>query len=227
MVERWRTLDGIHDMGGMHGWGDLAPPLPEPVFAEHWEGRAFALSLLSMRLSGRNLDAFRHALERLQPIDYLVDGYYGRWLHAAELLLTDSNIIAKDAVDARIRANAGEKIEEPPVPEPTKPDYQPTGPGSLRSIDDPPKFSVGERVMTKDLQTAGHTKLARYLRRRPCLIQSIRPAALLPDTHAHFLGENAQHVYAVTFDSQELWGAEAEKFELTADLYESYLEAVA
>jgi nitrile hydratase len=54
----------------------------------------------------------------------------------------------------------------------------------------------------------------------------VQPAHLLPDTHAHFLGENPQHVYTVRFDSHELWGADAEPFALTAELYESYLEAV-
>jgi nitrile hydratase len=54
----------------------------------------------------------------------------------------------------------------------------------------------------------------------------IQPAALLPDTHAHFLGENAQHVYTVRFDSRELWGADAEPFAVASELYESYLEPV-
>jgi hypothetical protein len=37
------------------------------------------------------------------------------------------------------------------------------------------------------------------------VVEAIQPAALLPDTHAHFLGENPQHVYSVRFDSRELW----------------------
>ena len=47
---------------------------------------------------------------------------------------------------------------------------------------------------------------------------------VLPDTHAHFAGENAQHVYAVEFDSADLWGPDSETFALTISLYESYLE---
>jgi hypothetical protein len=49
---------------------------------------------------------------------------------------------------------------------------------------------------------------------------------ILPDSHAHFQGENAQHLYAVAFDSRELWGADAEPFTLHADLSEQYLEPV-
>jgi nitrile hydratase len=58
------------------------------------------------------------------------------------------------------------------------------------------------------------------------VVDIIEPAAVLPDTHAHFLGENPQYVYTVRFDSRELWGADTEPFTLTAELYESYLEPV-
>jgi nitrile hydratase subunit beta len=218
-------MDALADMGGTQGWGHVPRPGPEPVFGEEWEARAFAMSLLSMRLSGTNLDAFRHALERLPAREYLMDGYYGRWLHAAELLLTDSSIIAKGAVDARMRRNAGEDVEEPPAPEPNKPDYAPTAAGSLRTVDTAPKFFVGDRVRTKDLHPRGHTRFAGYVRRREGVVAAVRPAALLPDTHAHFQGENPQHVYTVTFDSHELWGPGEESFELNIDLFESYLEA--
>jgi hypothetical protein len=97
-------VDGIHDMGGTQGWGDLHFDPDEPAFAAPWQGRAFAMCLLSMnRLTGRNLDAMRHALERLRPIQYLENGYYGRWLLMAETLLTDSGVLAVGAVDARAR----------------------------------------------------------------------------------------------------------------------------
>ena len=218
-------MDSVADMGGTQNWGPASVPTEEPPFAEPWEGRAFALTLITMgRISGRNIDAFRHALERLHPVDYLVDGYYGRWLNAAELMLTESKILAPGAVDARARVMRGEQVGEPSVPEPDKPDYQPTAAGSLREIDDPAKFSVGDAVRTKDLHTNTHTRLPRYLRRRRGVIQRIQPAAVLPDTHAHFIAENPQHVYSVAFDSQELWGPDAESFQLSADLFESYLE---
>ncbi len=220
-------MDGIADMGGSQGWGRAsAPTADEPPFAEPWEGRAFAMTLLTMgRISGQNLDAFRHALERLSPDDYLEDGYYGRWLNAAELMLTESAILAPGAVDARVRANQGETVEQPPAPEQdAKPDYKPTAAGSLRTVEEAPRFAVGDRVTAKDEDPTGHTQLVGYLRGRTGVVTIIQPAALLPDTHAHFQGENAQHVYAVEFGSRDLWGADAESFTLTADLFDSYLE---
>ncbi|WP_372478148.1 hypothetical protein [Streptomyces barringtoniae] len=74
-------MDGIADMGGTLGWGPLHPPQrDEPVFAEGWQRKAFALAILSSRIAsgGINTDAFRHALERLDRAAYLDDGYFGR-----------------------------------------------------------------------------------------------------------------------------------------------------
>lgn len=220
-------MDSIADMGGTDGWGPLAPPRrDEPVFAEPWEGRAFALTLLSMgRVSGQNLDAFRYALSRLDRVAYLDDGYYGRWLNATELMLTDSAILAPGAIDARARHLRGEQVDEPPVPEPHKPDYAPTAAGSLRTAGTPPRFRAGDRVRARNISPPGHTRLPRYVRGHTGVVDIIQPAHLLPDTHAHFQGENPQYVYSVRFGSEELWGAGPERFELTIELYESYLEA--
>jgi len=220
-------MDGIADMGGSQGWGRASvPTADEPPFAEPWEGRAFAMTLLTMgRISGQNLDAFRHALERLSPEDYMEDGYYGRWLNAAELMLLDSAIVAPGAVNARVQRNQGGQVAEPAAPEPKKPDYKATAAGSLRTVEAEPRFAAGDRVRTKDISPEGHTRLVGYLRGRRGVIRRIQPAALLPDSHAHFRGEDAQHVYSVGFDSRELWGADSEPFQLSADLFESYLEA--
>ena len=218
-------MDGIADMGGTEGWGPAHPPRrDEPVFEEPWQARAFALTLLSIQVSGQNVDAFRHALERLDRSAYLDDGYFGRWLNASELLLTGSAILAPAAIDARARNLRGEHVEEPPIPEPAKPDYTPTAEGSLRTVDVPPAFAIGERVRAKDMSPPGHTRLPGYVRGHTGVVELIQPAALLPDTHAHFQGENPQHVYSVRFDSRELWGADAEPFTLTVELFESYLE---
>ncbi len=218
-------MDTIADMGGMQGFGSVALTDPfDPPFHHEWERRAFALALLSMRVSGTNLDSFRHALARQHPRDYLADGYYGRWLKCAENLLTDSAIIAPGAVEARARKLAGEQVEEPATPEPNKPDYKPAAAGSIRPVEDPPRFVVGDRVVVKNISPTGHTRLARYVRGRSGTVAALRPAQVLPDTNAHFLGENPQHVYTVAFDSHELWGPEGESFTLNFDAYESYLE---
>ncbi len=219
-------MDGIHDMGGTQGWGSVAIDPDEPVFAEPWEAKAFAFGALSARLSGTNLDAMRHAIDRQHPYDYLVDGYYGRWLGCVETMLVDSGVLAPGAVEARARRLRGEEAEEPADPTPHKPEYQPTAPGSLREVDDPPKFTVGQRVRARSWSSDGHTRLPRYVRGRAGTVNGVQPSQVLPDTHAHCIAENAQHVYAVAFDSAELWGPDADPFVLSIDLYESYLEPV-
>jgi hypothetical protein len=125
------------------------------------------------------------------------------------------------------RALRGEQVQEPHAPEPRRPDYAPTAEGSLRTVDVSPAFALGERVRAKNISPAGHTRLAGYMRGHTGVVEAIQPAAVLPDTHAHFQGENPQHVYSVRFDSRELWGADAEPFALTVELFESYLEKTA
>lgn len=218
-------MDGIADMGGTQGWCSTHPPaVDEPVFPEAWEGRAFALALLSNRLAGWNTDAFRHALERLSPTDYLDDGYFGRWLNAAELVLTDSAVLARQAVEARARNLRGQHVPEPPPSQPVRPDYAPTAEGSLRTVDAAPAFAIGERVRAKNMSRTGHSRLPRYVRGHTGVVEFVQPPSVLPDTNAHFQGENPQYVYTVRFDSHELWGADAEPFALTIEMFESYLE---
>lgn len=220
-------MDGIADMGGTEGWGPTRPPLvDEPVFGEAWEGRAFALALLSTRLAAWNLDRFRHALERLSRTEYLDDGYFGRWLNAAELVLTDSAALAPEAVEARARNLRGEQVAEPPPSQPIRPDYKPTAEGSLRVVDAAPAFAIGERVRAKNMSRPGHSRLPRYVRGHTGVVELVQPPSVLPDTNAHFEGENPQYVYTVQFESHELWGAESEPFALTIEMFESYLDKI-
>ena len=217
-------MDGIHDMGGTHGWGTVAIQADEPVFEEQWHARTFALGLASMGVSGTNLDAFRHALERLHPVEYLADGYYGRWLAAAEMLLVDSGVLAPGAVEARARRLNGDEVNEPDDVEVHKPSYERGGAGSLRQIVEKPVFEAGQQVRVRDLHKPGHTRMPAYVRGRVGLVEALRPAAVLPDSTAHFVGEDPQHVYTVRFESTDLWGPDAEPSTVFIDLFESYLE---
>lgn len=219
-------MDGIHDMGGQDGWGTVAIDPDEQVFAAPWEGRAFAIGAMSAGLTGTNLDAFRHSLERLHPLDYLSDGYYGRWLACAELLFVDHGVLPEGAVDARARNMLGENVPEPTETSGAKPQYERNGGGSLRQIDDPPEFAPGDQVLAKDLHRRGHHRMPAYVRGHVGTVVAQRPAAVLPDSTAHFIAEDAQHVYTVAFSSTDLWGPDAEPSTLHIDLFESYMEAV-
>lgn len=219
-------MDGIHDMGGKQGWGTVAIDPDEKVFPTDWEGRAFALGAMSAGLSGTNLDAMRHALERLHPLAYLGEGYYGRWLACTELLMIDSGVLAPGAVDARAQNLLGNATEEPGEVELNKPEYERGGRGSLREVDAPHAFAVGDKVRARDMHVKGHTRMPAYIRGRSGVVVAIRPSAVLPDAVAHFTGEDAQHVYTVAFDSTTLWGPDAEPATFNVDLFESYMEAI-
>ena len=79
--------------------------------------------------------------------------------------------------------------------------------------------------MVRNINPTGHTRLPRYLRGKAGTIVQIHGAFVFPDTNAHGLGENPQHVYSVRFDGREVWGETSERGEvLYVDLWESYLD---
>jgi nitrile hydratase subunit beta len=85
-------MDGIHDMGGKRGFGQVPEPTDAP-FAEPWEGKAFVTGALAAPVSGTNPHAFRHATERVPPSGYLA-GYWNRWTIGAQIM-EDSGIITE------------------------------------------------------------------------------------------------------------------------------------
>ena len=45
-------MNGIHDMGGMDGFGPVTPEANEPVFHEAWEGQMMAISRVMGAIGG-------------------------------------------------------------------------------------------------------------------------------------------------------------------------------
>jgi nitrile hydratase subunit beta len=208
-------VDGIHDLGGMEGFGPVARD--EPSWHEAWEARAFGLAMRA-KVAG-NIDAVRHSIERLHPAMYLTAGYYGRWLAALEVRCVERGLITSDEVDAR--AGAGRAARPVAVASIGLP-----GPSSsrtqVRELDQSPRFAVGDGVVVADVHPAGHTRLPRYIRGHAGTVEVVHPAFVFPDTNAHGGGEHPQHVYAVRFSAVELWGAADHS--VLVDVFESYLE---
>jgi len=217
------AMDGIHDLGGLEGFGAVVRERDEPVFHAPWEGRAFALVNLALALGVANIDALRHAIERLDPVTYLTAGYYGRWRRALETLLGETGIVPAAELAVRLRdpAAPAAALTSRPVP--------PAELGARRPLARAPRFSPGDRVRARDLHTRGHTRLPRYARGRSGVVALVHPGAwVLPDAHAHGRGEAAQPVYAVRFEARALWGDEAEAgVAFHVDLFEDYLEPAA
>ena len=218
-------MNRFHDLGGQHGFGPVELEPDEPVFHERWEGRVFGMSLASSSSEGINLDATRYRAERLDPVSYFQNGYYGRWLAALELKLEEEGLLAPGELDRRLKGEpeaAVTESEPPPAPEgdPLR------GLHVIREVDDAPAFAEGQSVITRNHQPAGHTRLPAYARCRRGVIIRVHPAMVFPDTNAHEKGENPQYVYTVEFAGEELWGDVAEAgTSVTLDLWESYLTA--
>jgi nitrile hydratase subunit beta len=94
-------MNGMHDLGGMHGFGPIAPEPDEPVFHTEWERRVFGLFITVFAGGHFNVDEFRHAIERMDPVHYLESPYYAHWLQALETLLAERGVVTADEMTAR------------------------------------------------------------------------------------------------------------------------------
>ncbi|WP_275576012.1 SH3-like domain-containing protein [Pseudomonas syringae] len=62
-------MNGIHDLGGMHGFGPVLTEEHEPIFHHDWERRVFPL-FASLFVGGYfNVDEFRHAIESMETAE--------------------------------------------------------------------------------------------------------------------------------------------------------------
>lgn len=214
-------MNGVHDMGGMHGLGRLAPEAGEPVFHADWEARVHALNLASPMRG--NIDAGRHRLELIPPADYLRMSYYERWLARLEALLLDAGLISA--------AELASGRADPAAPESTPrlaADAVETALTRRLSYEreaSPPLFAPGDRVRARNLHPEGHTRLPRYVRGRTGVVERRHGAHVFPDSHAHAGGEDPRHLYSVRFEARELWGPDASpRDSVRLDLWEPYLE---
>jgi nitrile hydratase len=94
-------MNGVHDLGGMHGFGPIDPETNEPVFHHDWERRVFGIMIATFGGGHYNVDQFRHAIERMGSVEYLSHSYYEHWLSSLETLLTERGAITKDELAAR------------------------------------------------------------------------------------------------------------------------------
>jgi nitrile hydratase len=218
-------VNGIHDLGGMHGFGEVVREPEEPVFHALWEGRVYALVGLVLASGATSVDAFRHGIERLDPVTYLTAGYYGRWLRSLERICAEAGVLDGAELSARSRALAEGRDPEPAAPwQPPSPTPSP-GLSYSREVASEPRFQPEDRVRARNLNPAGHTRLPGYVRGRQGVVLRALGGFVFPDANAHGRGEQPQHLYTVRFAAEELWGPAADgPGAVHVDLFESYLE---
>jgi nitrile hydratase subunit beta len=219
-------MNGVHDMGGMHGLGLVQYEQNEPVFHAPWEGRAFALSLAAGAWRKWSLDALRHQIELIPAAEYLRMSYYEKWLVAVGERLVQSGLVTRAEIESGQPAQGSSKVV-PPLTADKVPSMLRSGALATRDFPVVPRFHAGQPVRARNTNPVGHTRLPRYARGKLGTVDRDHGVYVFPDTIAHGLGENPQHVYSVRFTARELWGEQASSRDAVyIDLWDDYLEPV-
>jgi nitrile hydratase len=219
-------MDGAHDMGGMHGFGEAVWPGSDAVFHERWEQRVFAMHMLISIEELGSGPGGRATREQMEPAHYLDASYYERWLWSAERCLERNGTITAGELDVMAdRLRAGGQMpetrdsaraasalaalrEDGELPQPTSPGY-----------------AVDDRVRVRRMRPEGHTRCPRYIRGVAGVVERIQGADRLPDLKVYGIRCEREPVYAIAFRSDDVWGAQDEPaYTILLDLWESYLE---
>ena len=215
-------MRGVHDMGGVSGFGPVLVEENEPVFHDEWERRVFGM----MTTTGYRRFPMRPTIESIQPDAYIDSGYYEKWLLALEKGLVESGTLTTDELQERVGyydEHLDAAVPENRDTELIKAAWE--GRYSQRSLKyaGTPLFSVGDEVGTRDIDSVGHTRLPIYAPGKQGVIRTVRGVYDLLDlkvTGVH----KPEPVYSVSFQAHELWGADAESGQYVyIDLWESYL----
>ena len=206
-------MDGVHDLGGLDGFGPVDHAPDEPFFAEPWERRACRLTMGSIGGLGGNGGSFRHSIERMDPAHYLASSYYEHWMTGVATLAVEAGVVTVEELERR----AGGRF---PI---ARPDRGTATPGEADRTQ--PRFAIGDRVRVREWHPNGHTRAPRYVQGKTGEIVRRDGIANVPDLEAHGGGFVKEPTYSVRFTSRQLWGEGGSDGEVVhVDLWERYLE---
>jgi nitrile hydratase subunit beta len=221
-------MDGAHDMGGMHGFGQVVVHGGDDIFHEPWEARAFAIHML-IGLEGLGAGpGGRATREEMTPAEYLAASYYERWLWSAERRLERRGHLAPGELDVMVeRLREGRPASVSSNPEQAAHAVSSFREGFGSGLDQATtaRFAPGDRVRVRRTRPRGHTRCPRYVRGVAGVIERIQGEDVLPDIATYEPDAPVEPVYSVAFRSSDLWGpGEEPPFTVLLDLWESYLE---
>jgi nitrile hydratase len=217
-------MNGVHDMGGMHGLGPVERDPDEPVFHASWEARALALTLAMGAWGKWNIDASRHQRELIPGPAYLRMTYYEKWVAALSALMVKTGLVAQGEL-ASGRPAAGARKVAPALPAERVAQVLGQGSPATRDVAAARRFAIGDRVRTRNIHPPGHTRLPRSARDRIGVVARDNGVHVFPDSNAHFLGEKPQRLYSVRFAARELWGEQAGPLDAVyVDLWDDHLD---
>ena len=220
-------MNGIHDMGGMHDMGPIEHEENEPVFHQPWEGRVYAMNRALNAWGKWNIDAGRYGIELLPPAGYLQMSYYERWLARNLEFLVKFGLVTREEMETSKPAPGSQKATPPLTAAALSAAAGSRGNFMRPQADAKARFAVGQQVRARNMNPVGHTRLPRYARGKKGAVVRCHGIFVFPDTNAHFLGEQPQHLYSVQFAARELWGADASpRDSVDIDMWDSYLDHV-
>ena len=220
-------MNGVHDMGGMHGFGPVQPERNEPVFHAPWEGRIYAMVRAMGAWRKWNIDASRHQRELIPPADYLRMSYYEKWLTGLIELMVKQGLVTREEIESGHASPSAAKAQ-PALTADKVLLMTAKGSPANREVSTAPRFKVGDAIRTRNIHPQGHTRLPRYARARHGTINLVHGAHVFPDSNSAFRGESPQYLYSVRFAAKDLWGEQAASRDgVYLDLWESYLEPAA
>lgn len=225
-------MNGIHDMGGMHGFGPVEIEENEPVFHHPWEGRVYGM-VTTIRDAHDVYGPYgsRFYIESIPPDRYLTSSYYEKWMIALENALMAKGLLTREELEAK----SSEFRDSPDMVVPRREDPEATRQvienirlrlplSKSPDADIRPAFQAGDAVRALNINPQGHTRLPRYIRGKLGTIEKLYKIQDIQD-HVPESELGPQTVYSVRFEGVELWGAAAEENQsLYIDMWESYLE---
>ena len=217
-------MDGIHDMGGMDGFGKVEPEPNEPVFHAPWEGRVMAMNRAMGATGAWNIDMSRFSREVLPPDVYLSSSYYRKWFLGLEQMLLERGLIDADEVESGHAKHPAKPLKRGNF---TVADVERvmTRGSFSRPPQAPARYKPGDRVRAKNIHPARHTRLPRYVRGHVGTVERVQGCHVFPDAAATGRGDNPQWLYTVCFDGRELWGPDADPaVKISIDAFEPYLD---
>jgi nitrile hydratase beta subunit len=222
-------MNGIHDLGGMHGFGPVVREENEPAFHASWERTVVGLQQATRIQRLFNVDEFRRGIEQMEPVHYLQTSYYERWIYSIEANLVEKGVLTTEEIERRSNELAVQPERSARHDNPELVQRVLGRPRSPRPVPNDAamaaRFKIGDHIVTRNDHPVGHTRIPRYVRDKRGTIDRLQGVQTFPDSNAHGLGQHPQMVYSVRFTGAELWGNSAEPGQsLNIDLWESYLE---
>lgn len=205
-------MNGIHDMGGIRGFGPIPPKEDERPFHNKWEPITYTIALLAAEKGVWTFDAGRHAIERVPARDYISMTYYERVLAGMCTLAVERGWVSMEELEARAggKVNLGSAI----------------GPGQAANRNHR-GFDVGACVVVTQTNPPGHTRVPGYILGKRGVILRIAPKSLFPGEAAHGMPAHEEPTYHVRFAASDLWPDAEVGAGVVVDVFQSYLTATA